>query len=120
MALRTGACWATHSILRSPSGARLGSLMMESGVISLLLRLRSDRTATLSLLSLRRVSLQADSTRCCHSPAPLAPFALPQHPRQLRGVVGHDPVGAEIQHAAHLLGVVYGPYVHPQAPVVGS
>src|SRR5215207_1903913 len=33
---RTGACWATHAILRCPSGASEGSLTIESRIMSLL------------------------------------------------------------------------------------
>src|SRR5919205_447322 len=33
---RTGACWATHSILRCPSGASEGSLTIDSRIMSLL------------------------------------------------------------------------------------
>ena len=48
----------------------------------------------------------------------LAP--LPQHPFEHLRTIGHYDVGAKVEEATHLVGVVYRPDVHPRAPVVGG
>src|SRR5215207_3787261 len=110
MALSTGACWATHSILRCPSGARAGSLIMESLVMALLLHRRPIS---------RRANLCTSDPVYRPEERGAASLAFCQYPDQFLGTIGHDPVGAEVEHAAHLAGFVYRPHVHPHAPVVG-
>src|SRR5688500_13582538 len=45
---RTGACWATQSILRCPSGAREGSLTSDSPIMFLLLYVLFERSDSAS------------------------------------------------------------------------
>src|SRR5829696_5418501 len=106
---RTGACWATQSILRCPSGARAGSLTIDSSIMLLLLRV----TVVGSYLQVYRAG------RRDAAPLPAGPVLFEQarqHPRS----VGHDDVHPEIQQPTHLAGVVYGPHVHPRSPGVGG
>src|SRR5918999_1740079 len=63
MAFRTGACRATQPILRCPSGARAGSLTMDSSIMALLFQ--SVRRAELRF---NMPSLQAKTTDCCRYP----------------------------------------------------
>src|SRR3989337_3540401 len=81
MAFRTGACWATQSILRRPSGARLGSLTIDSSIMALLLRLTNRG-------SLPQFTGQEDGMP---RRLRLSPALLEQARQHLR-VVGHDDV----------------------------
>src|SRR5215218_9660242 len=109
MAFRTGACWATQSILRRPSGARLGSLTIDSSIIALLLRL------TNSCSSPQFTGQEGGMSR----PLPLSP-ELPEQALQYLRAVCHDDVHPEVQQPVHLRRIVYRPHVHPHPPGMGG
>src|SRR4028119_413863 len=130
IAFRTGACWATQSILRCPSGASAGSLMTEPpGVLDaccMLALLRSDPRGRSGCRSVRRCLASSGSPAKLANPsAPFkrrsrvpAPLRLPCRPtsqnlHQRLGFVGNHGVGARVEHLAHPVWVVDGPHVHP-------
>src|SRR5919202_2098503 len=106
MAFRTGACWATQSILRCPSGARVGSFTMDSSIMAP----APVCPTSLTGLSYAQFTGQGDGL-------PLSSMLL-EYVRQRLRAVGHDYIRPEVEQAAHLTGVVYRPHVHPHAPRV--
>src|SRR3712207_1177418 len=107
MAFRTGACRATQPILRCPSGARAGSLTMDSSIMALFPVCSTSLTA-------------AHCAQFTGQGGGLLPLsaALLEHARERLRAIGHDDVHPKVEQAAHLAGLVYRPRVHPHAPRV--
>src|SRR5918998_722935 len=126
MVFRTGECWATQSILRCPSGARAGSLTMESSITTrspfphgVTAKFSSAPQPVYSPSRARSVCFcRLNFVDCLGEHRSLAPLA--QHPFEHLRTVGHYDVDAEVEEAVHLARLIYRPDVYPYAPVVGS
>src|SRR5215210_9394553 len=81
MVFKTGACWATQSILRWPSGARAGSFTMDSPIMALLFEYVRRAEPQLS-----ETSLQTRSPTCRHAGG----SRLSEYVRQRFRPVGHQ------------------------------